>query len=81
MPKQMFALRSAHLTNTHVRYYLLLVQEHNVRKPLSLRVEDLLTCSEHHMSKVDPEPQLIAEAIGTFYEDNKARRVAGLPPL
>jgi hypothetical protein len=33
------------------------------------------------MSKIDPEPQLIAEAIAAFYENNKALRAAGLPTL
>lgn len=33
------------------------------------------------MSKANPEPQLIAEAIGAFYETDQARRAAGLPPL
>ncbi|KAM6492005.1 hypothetical protein JOM56_012643 [Amanita muscaria] len=34
-----------------------------------------------HMSKDDPEPQLIAEAVAAFYETNRALRAAGLPPL
>jgi hypothetical protein len=67
---------------THVRYSLL-VQENRVRKPY-LYVSKICwheTRSKHHLSKVDPEPQLIADAIGAFYENNKARCAAGLPPL
>lgn len=33
------------------------------------------------MSRDDPGPQLIAEAIAAFYENNKALRPAGLPTL
>jgi hypothetical protein len=36
---------------------------------------------KRHLSKDDPEPQLIVEAIVAFYETNKACRSAGLPPL
>ena len=31
--------------------------------------------------KGNPEPQLIANAIAAFYENNRALRAAGLPPL
>lgn len=33
------------------------------------------------MSKDDPEPQLIAEAIAALYETNRIRRAAEFPPL
>ncbi|KAK0221372.1 hypothetical protein IW262DRAFT_1373266 [Armillaria fumosa] len=34
-----------------------------------------------HMSVDDPEPQLIAEAIAAFYENNRHRRQIGLPTI
>ncbi|KIM79919.1 hypothetical protein PILCRDRAFT_823099 [Piloderma croceum F 1598] len=36
---------------------------------------------KRHLSRDDPEPQLIAEAIAAFYENNRARKAAGLPKL
>jgi hypothetical protein len=34
-----------------------------------------------HLSRDNPEPQLIAEAISAFYENNAKLRAAGFPPL
>ncbi|KAH8998675.1 hypothetical protein EDB92DRAFT_1933054 [Lactarius akahatsu] len=36
---------------------------------------------KYHLSKDDPEPQLIAGAIAAFYEINRALKAAGLPKL
>jgi hypothetical protein len=63
--------------------YLLLVQEDKVRK-LYLCVSKIrlpITRAKRHLSRDDPEPQLIAEAMAAFYENNRARRAAGLPKL
>jgi hypothetical protein len=72
---------------TGVRY-LLLVQEDKVRKPhlcmlqtCSADMQVDATYSKRHMSREDPEQQLIAEVIAAFYENNKALRAAGLPTL
>jgi len=37
-----------------------------------------VTRTNRHLSRDDPEPQLIADAIAAFYENNRA---AGLPKL
>ena len=60
--------------------YLLLVQEDKVRgasspSPISL----LENHRKRHLSRDDPEPQLIAEAMAALHENNKARGAAGLP--
>ncbi|KIL55952.1 hypothetical protein M378DRAFT_550520 [Amanita muscaria Koide BX008] len=41
----------------------------------------MATRSNRHLSKDDPEPLLIAEAIAAVYENNRTLRAAGLPPL
>lgn len=63
--------------------YLLLVQEDKVCRPY-LSVSKIclpVTRTKRHLSRDDPEPQLIAEAIAAFYENNRARKAAGLPKL
>ena len=63
--------------------YLLLVQEDKVHKIYfcMLKICLLVTCAKRHLSRDNSEPQLIAEAIAAFYENNRARRAAGLPKL
>ncbi|KAK0450584.1 uncharacterized protein EV420DRAFT_1630611 [Desarmillaria tabescens] len=41
----------------------------------------LSTVFKYHMSAYDPEPQLIAGAIAAFYENNRHRRLVGLPAM
>ncbi|KAF8965959.1 hypothetical protein BDZ97DRAFT_1729627 [Flammula alnicola] len=41
----------------------------------------LVQADKHHTSADDPEPQLIAEAIAAFYENNRHRRLVGLPVM
>ena len=38
-------------------------------------------CSKRHLSRDDPGPQIIAEAVEAFYENNRARKAAGLAKL
>ncbi|KIL59501.1 hypothetical protein M378DRAFT_169147 [Amanita muscaria Koide BX008] len=63
--------------------YLLLVQE---GKSVNLFVSKIYyhaTRPKRHnvLPNDDPEPLLISEAIAAFYENNRALRAAGLPPL
>src|SRR6202167_2821000 len=63
--------------------YLLLIQEDKVCKPYICVSKICLpvTLSKRHLSRDDPEPQLIAEAIAALYENNRARKAAGLAKL
>jgi hypothetical protein len=62
--------------------YLLLVQEDKVSV---LKINDTampsLMNSQRNGSSDNPEPQLIAEIIASFYQNNFRRIRAGLPPL
>ncbi|KAF8969913.1 hypothetical protein BDZ97DRAFT_1793346 [Flammula alnicola] len=40
-----------------------------------------ITIFKRHKSADDPEPQLIAEAIAAFYENNRHRRLVGFPAM
>ncbi|KAH8989632.1 hypothetical protein EDB86DRAFT_2831510 [Lactarius hatsudake] len=54
-----------------------------IRNVWAARVKYLLLVEEdkYHLSKDDPEPQLIAGAIAAFSETNRALKAAGLPKL
>jgi hypothetical protein len=63
--------------------YLLLVQEEMVRRS-RVRTESMLKpwhFAKRQMSADDPEPQLIAEAIAAFYENNRRRMQVGRPTI
>jgi hypothetical protein len=56
--------------------YLLLVQEDKVRRPYFFMSKICLhvTRTKRHLSRDEPELQLIAEVIAGFYENNRARQ-------